>query len=261
VIGVWHFDLLCKRWRIEYDSCPASGAHERYNCLVPLPLARSSIMRLACAVPSPWAERLRAPFTAPPHFLQPMPRLVQPWHHCFAPRQTSLVAYGKRLHWTFETWVSPFAKSKHSRQGESSKRNSPSGRHKRQKFRAQQMICRNRQTSFRHHFRVPSPSARFDFALALQSSHASRTFSNRRQHRLHSNELRSLPASRFSAASDPKHPDPVLGAPAAYCFSWIVEFVTAMGVSSWFEICGSVGYQEPPMLFVMVDRSIVILPV
>jgi hypothetical protein len=41
----------------------------------------------------------------------------------------------------------------------------------------------------------------------------------------------------------------------------MVELVTAMGVSSWFEICGYVGYHEPPMLLVMVELSMTMLPV
>ena len=41
----------------------------------------------------------------------------------------------------------------------------------------------------------------------------------------------------------------------------IVELVTVMGVSSWPEICGYVGYQEPPVLSVIVERSITMLPV
>ena len=41
----------------------------------------------------------------------------------------------------------------------------------------------------------------------------------------------------------------------------MVEFVTVMGVSSWLEICGYVGYHEPPMLLVIVELSITMFPV
>jgi len=42
---------------------------------------------------------------------------------------------------------------------------------------------------------------------------------------------------------------------------WIVEFVTLIGVSSCAEICGYFGYHEPPMLFVITLRSMLMIPV
>jgi len=41
----------------------------------------------------------------------------------------------------------------------------------------------------------------------------------------------------------------------------IVELVTTMGVSSWAEIIGYCVYQEPPVLFVITERSIAMSPV
>ena len=41
----------------------------------------------------------------------------------------------------------------------------------------------------------------------------------------------------------------------------MVELVTVMGVSSWLEICGYLGYHEPPMLLVITELSITMLPV
>ena len=40
----------------------------------------------------------------------------------------------------------------------------------------------------------------------------------------------------------------------------MVELVTVMGVASCPEICGYRGYHDPPMLFVITDWSMTMLP-
>jgi hypothetical protein len=41
---------------------------------------------------------------------------------------------------------------------------------------------------------------------------------------------------------------------------WMVELVTLIGVSSCWEICGYFGYQDPPMLLMMTELSILMSP-